>query len=53
MHIRIVPIDKINAAGYNPRIHLQPGDPELRIFAAASRTSVMLSRLSGTIEQDI
>ncbi|WP_136604653.1 site-specific DNA-methyltransferase [Paenibacillus dokdonensis] len=28
MDIRVIPIDKINAAAYNPRIDLQPGDPE-------------------------
>lgn len=28
MEIRIVPIDQINAAAYNPRIDLQPGDEE-------------------------
>lgn len=28
MNIRIVPIDQINAAAYNPRADLQPGDPE-------------------------
>lgn len=28
MDIRIVPIDCINVAAYNPRVDLQPGDPE-------------------------
>jgi ParB-like chromosome segregation protein Spo0J len=28
MEIRIVPIDQINAAAYNPRVDLQPGDVE-------------------------
>ncbi|MEC0169897.1 ParB N-terminal domain-containing protein [Paenibacillus graminis] len=28
MDIRIIPIEKINAAAYNPRIDLQPGDLE-------------------------
>lgn len=28
MEIRIVPIDQINAAAYNPRVDLQPGDLE-------------------------
>lgn len=28
MDIRIIPIDQINAATYNPRVDLQPGDPE-------------------------
>lgn len=28
MNIRIVPIDEINAAAYNPRVDLQPGNPE-------------------------
>ncbi|WP_433581275.1 hypothetical protein [Paenibacillus amylolyticus] len=28
MNIRIVPIDQINATAYNPRVDLQPGDPE-------------------------
>lgn len=28
MDIRIIPIDQINAAAYNPRADLQPGDPE-------------------------
>lgn len=28
MDIRIVPIEQINAAAYNPRVDLQPGDPE-------------------------
>ncbi|MDP4099138.1 ParB N-terminal domain-containing protein [Paenibacillus sp. P96] len=28
MNIRVIPIDQINAAAYNPRIDLQPGDPE-------------------------
>ncbi|MCM3699209.1 ParB N-terminal domain-containing protein [Paenibacillus macerans] len=28
MDIRIISIDQINAAAYNPRVDLQPGDPE-------------------------
>ncbi|MEK4853871.1 site-specific DNA-methyltransferase [Paenibacillus sp. FSL H7-0756] len=28
MDIRIIPIDQLNAAVYNPRVDLQPGDPE-------------------------
>lgn len=28
MDIRIIPIDQLNAATYNPRVDLQPGDPE-------------------------
>lgn len=28
MNIKTVPIDQINAAAYNPRVDLQPGDPE-------------------------
>lgn len=28
MNIRIVPINQINAVAYNPRVDLQPGDPE-------------------------
>ncbi|GIO36218.1 adenine methyltransferase [Paenibacillus antibioticophila] len=28
MNIKIIPIDRINAAAYNPRVDLQPGDPE-------------------------
>ncbi|MEC0372322.1 site-specific DNA-methyltransferase [Paenibacillus chibensis] len=28
MNIRVIPIDQINAAAYNPRFDLQPGDPE-------------------------
>ncbi|WP_258170219.1 MULTISPECIES: hypothetical protein [unclassified Paenibacillus] len=28
MNIRIMPIDQINAAAYNPRVDLQPGDLE-------------------------
>lgn len=28
MEIRVVPIEQINAAAYNPRVDLQPGDPE-------------------------
>ncbi|WP_405152883.1 hypothetical protein [Paenibacillus sp. FSL K6-0108] len=28
MNIRIVSINQINAAAYNPRVGLQPGDPE-------------------------
>lgn len=28
MDIRIIPIEKLNAAVYNPRVDLQPGDPE-------------------------
>ncbi|AZS15349.1 ParB N-terminal domain-containing protein [Paenibacillus lutimineralis] len=28
MDIRIIPIEQINAAAYNPRVNLQPGDPE-------------------------
>lgn len=28
MNIRIVATDQINAAAYNPRADLQPGDPE-------------------------
>lgn len=28
MDIRIIPIDRINTAAYNPRVDLQPGDPE-------------------------
>ncbi|MEO2286424.1 DNA modification methylase, partial [Bacillus licheniformis] len=28
MNIREIPVEKINPAAYNPRIDLQPGDPE-------------------------
>ncbi|MCE3203417.1 ParB N-terminal domain-containing protein [Paenibacillus sonchi] len=28
MNIRVVPVNEINAAVYNPRIILQPGDQE-------------------------
>ncbi len=28
MNIRTIPVAKINPALYNPRIDLQPGDPE-------------------------
>lgn len=28
MNIKTIPIDQINAAAYNPRVDLQPGDPE-------------------------
>lgn len=28
MNIRTIPIDQINAAAYNPRVDLHPGDPE-------------------------
>ncbi|WP_433943383.1 site-specific DNA-methyltransferase [Paenibacillus sp. SN-8-1] len=28
MEIRVLPIEQINAAAYNPRVDLQPGDPE-------------------------
>lgn len=28
MNIRVVPIEQINTATYNPRVDLQPGDPE-------------------------
>lgn len=28
MDIRIIPIEQLNAAVYNPRLDLQPGDPE-------------------------
>lgn len=28
MDIRVIPVDRINAAAYNPRVDLQPGDPE-------------------------
>ncbi|MNW37056.1 ParB-like nuclease domain protein [compost metagenome] len=28
MNIKTIPIDRINAAAYNPRVDLQPGDPE-------------------------
>ncbi len=28
MDIRTIPVEKINPAAYNPRIDLQPGDPE-------------------------
>ncbi len=28
MNIQIIPIDQINAAAYNPRVDLQPSDPE-------------------------
>ncbi|MEK4047563.1 hypothetical protein NSU18_28555 [Paenibacillus sp. FSL H8-0048] len=28
MDIRIIPIDQLNAAVYNPLVDLQPGDPE-------------------------
>jgi len=28
MDIRIIPIEQLNAAVYNPRVDLQPGDPE-------------------------
>lgn len=28
MDIRVIPIEQINAAAYNPRVDQQPGDPE-------------------------
>ncbi|WP_178382810.1 hypothetical protein [Paenibacillus sp. P46E] len=28
MDIRIIPIEQLNAAAYNPRVDLRPGDPE-------------------------
>ncbi|WP_344309653.1 ParB N-terminal domain-containing protein, partial [Streptomyces turgidiscabies] len=28
MIIQTIPIDRLNAAAYNPRVDLQPGDPE-------------------------
>lgn len=28
IEIKTIPIDQINAAAYNPRVDLQPGDPE-------------------------
>ncbi|GIP54273.1 MULTISPECIES: hypothetical protein [Paenibacillus] len=28
MNIKIIPIDQINAAAYNPRVYLQSGDKE-------------------------
>ncbi|QTH44947.1 DNA modification methylase [Cohnella sp. LGH] len=28
MNIQTIPIDRLNAAAYNPRVDLQPGDPE-------------------------
>jgi ParB-like chromosome segregation protein Spo0J len=28
VEIRVIPIEQINAAAYNPRVDLQPGDPE-------------------------
>lgn len=28
MNIQLISIDQINAAAYNPRVDLQPGDPE-------------------------
>ncbi|WP_283571194.1 hypothetical protein [Paenibacillus brevis] len=28
MNIKAIPVDQINAAAYNPRVDLQPDDPE-------------------------
>ncbi|ADM70850.1 hypothetical protein GMA19_03043 [Paenibacillus polymyxa E681] len=35
MEIRVLPIEQINAAAYNPRIDLQPGDPEYEKLKAS------------------
>ncbi|WP_305954137.1 ParB N-terminal domain-containing protein [Paenibacillus peoriae] len=35
MEIRILPIEQINAAAYNPRVDLQPGDPEYEKLKAS------------------
>ena len=35
MEIRVLPIDQINAAAYNPRDDLQPGDPEYEKLKAS------------------
>lgn len=38
MDIRSIPVEKINPAPYNPRIDLQPGDPDYeRIKASIER----------------
>ncbi|MGQ3481742.1 transcriptional regulator [Paenibacillus sp. TY11] len=35
MEIRALPIEQINAAAYNPRVDLQPGDPEYEKLKAS------------------
>ncbi|MFS8214803.1 ParB N-terminal domain-containing protein [Paenibacillus sp. S29] len=35
MEIRVLPIEQINAAAYNPRADLQPGDPEYEKLKAS------------------
>ncbi|WP_311080943.1 ParB N-terminal domain-containing protein [Paenibacillus polymyxa] len=35
MEIRVLPIEQINAAAYNPRVDLQPGDPEYEKLKAS------------------
>ncbi|CAH1199652.1 hypothetical protein PAECIP111890_01718 [Paenibacillus sp. JJ-223] len=49
MNIRIVPIDQIKAAAYNPRFDLLPGDTKYESFGEASR-SLGTSSLSVGIE---
>ncbi|MFS8213161.1 hypothetical protein [Paenibacillus polymyxa] len=43
MEIRVLPIEQINAAAYNPRVDLQPGDPEYEKLKPASNHLVMWS----------
>lgn len=48
MEIRKVPISLLNAAPYNPRKDLQPGDPEYQKIARRSKSTAVLSLSSGT-----
>jgi len=47
MNIRVISIEQINAAAYNPRVDLPPGDPENEKQNVALKNSAMLSRLFG------
>lgn len=47
MEIRKVPISLLNAAPYNPRKDLQPGDPEYQKIARSIEKTAVLSLSSG------
>lgn len=46
MEIRCVPIDRINAAAYNPRVDLQPGNPELPIGSFFNISSIKFTMIA-------
>jgi len=48
MNIQTISIERINAAAYNPRIDLQPGDPEYEKYGEALSPSATSSPSYGT-----